>query len=92
MATIDLTAGLNPGTATVTGYPRSAAAVTKSDTNEFSKPVTVYVGGAGTVTVEPWDNPGVSVTFVMPAGGIVPVQVRKVLSTGTEATHMVAMY
>lgn len=76
----------------ISRYPRKAFAITKSDATVFPRPVTVYVGGVGDVTVVPWSQDA-TVTFVgLPAGSTVPVEVRMVMSTGTAATAMVGVY
>jgi hypothetical protein len=75
-------------------FPGGAKAITKSDTDTFSSPVTVHVGGAGVVRVVPEynGNAGATVDFTVPAGGLVPCRVWAVYSTGTTATVMVAVY
>ena len=54
----------------------------------------LYVGGAGNVTVvSAADDTETPVTFTaVPAGSILPIQVRAVMSTGTTATAIVALY
>jgi hypothetical protein len=63
-------------------YPGNAAAITVSDTADLPQPSIIYVGAAGNVSViTPF---GSTVTFVgLQSGQIIPVQVRRVLSTGT---------
>ena len=70
--------------------PQNALAVTKSDTDTFSFPVEIYVGGAGVVNCLLLD--GTQVAFTVPAGGKVPVEVKGVMSTSTTATLMVAYW
>lgn len=73
-------------------FPNGAVAVTPSDANSFSQPVSVYVGVSGNVAITP-ANGGSSVTFVgLPAGAMVPCQALAVLATGTTATSLVAVY
>lgn len=73
-------------------FPSAAVAITPSDTDTFSHAVTVYVGGAGTVVITPW-NGTVDVTFAgLAAGSQVPCLARKVHATGTTATNLVAIY
>ena len=70
---------------------QDAAAVTPSDTAELS-PVarSLYVGGAGDVKVT--TEAGTDVTFSGAlAGSIIPVRCRRVFSTGTTATNIVAL-
>jgi hypothetical protein len=77
-----------------TAFPTRAKAVVKSDVVKFSVPSTIYVGGAGTVRVLPWnaEREADTVDFVMAAGAILPVQVKKVLESGTNATSMVRVF
>ena len=69
-----------------------AAAITKSDTVDIADGITqaIYVGGAGVVVVV---FPGGSTaSFTCVAGQILPVQAKRVNSTNTTATLMVALY
>ena len=69
-----------------------AAAVTPSDSGVIS-PVArgLYIGGAGAVKVD--TEGGTAVTFSgATAGSILPVKVKRVYSTGTTATNIVALY
>jgi hypothetical protein len=69
------------------------AAVTPSDATEFATMTRgLYVGGAGAVAVLGWED-SAAVTFAaVPAGTILPVRVKKVMSTNTTATNIVALY
>lgn len=76
-----------------TAFPYQAAAVTASDATEFDEPSTIYVGVAGDVAVVPWIGDGTAVTFVgLSAGQVVPVRVKKCMSTNTTATSLVRVY
>lgn len=68
------------------------ASITKSDTVDFPDGVcdAVYVGTAGVVVVVREDN--VAVPFTAVAGGILPVRARRINSTSTVPTLMVALY
>ena len=72
-----------------------AQAITKSDTDNILPQSTrltdaVYVGGAGIVqAVFPNDK---VVAFTAVAGEIIPIAVKRVNSTNTTATLMVALY
>ncbi len=69
----------------------SAVAVTKSDATVLGMTRSLYVGGAGDVAVRM--KSGVNATFVgVVAGSILPVQCDQVLSTGTSATSILALY
>jgi len=76
-----------------TGQPASfAAEVTPHDSNELGFVTrALYVGGAGTVTVTMYGS-GSNVAFEVVAGAILPIRVTKVLSTGTDATLIVALW
>jgi hypothetical protein len=67
---------------------KQAVVITKSDSveQEYSS---IYVGGAGVVTIE--TLAGDSVPFTVPAGGYLNVHCVKVESTGTTATLMVGL-
>lgn len=80
-------------TADATVSSHRASAVTPSNTTVFAQPTrSLYIGGAGNITVDMVDG-GASVTFVgLLAGSILPVQVTRVYSTGTTATNILALY
>jgi hypothetical protein len=77
-----------------------AAAVTKDDANDLATAPTrgLYVGGTGNVAViMAADNTsggaGTAVTFSgVAAGTVLPIRVRRVMSTNTTATGIVALY
>ena len=76
------------------GPARRAAAVTPSDTADLpTYPKALYVGATGnvrvlTVVAEDAD----AVTFANHPVGWLPVQVRRVMATGTTATQIVAAF
>lgn len=78
--------------------PMGAKIITPSDTDTFQRNVMVFVGGAGTVTVSPGNQTAANigtvpdVQFTMPAGSLIPIQVKAVKATGTAATLLVAIY
>jgi len=74
-----------------------AVAITKSDTTNFVDGGgqrllcdAIYVGGAGVVVVVFED--GETASFTCVAGQILPVKAKRVNSTDTTATLMVALY
>ncbi|MCK4824126.1 hypothetical protein KA005_50705 [bacterium] len=76
----------------VRSLPEFAAAVTKHDTNLLTADSLIYVGGDGDVTVYTTQGSG-PITFAgMSAGDILPVKCRRVMSTDTTATLMVAIW
>ena len=83
----------------VTGFPSLAKAVTPSDSEPLrdyegnARAMTIYVGTGGTVSVVPiGGDTSQYVSFVVPDGGLVPVECRYVRSTGTDATNMVGLF
>lgn len=79
---------------TVPYQPRSVTAVTPSDSTDLDPYCkALYIGVAGDVTVIPKINAdSASVTFKAHPVGYMPIQVRRVLSTGTTATNILALY
>lgn len=72
-------------------FPGDAAAVTPSDTVNFSDVSVVYSGSGGVIRV--LTAQGSTVTFNNVAAGVVlPVQVIRVFSTATTATNMVRIF
>jgi len=71
---------------------RRAAAITPHDTTNIATGPAdaVYVGGAGNVVVV-FENDS-TVTMTAPAGAILPVRAKRVNSTSTTATALVALY
>lgn len=81
----------------ITAYPPCAKAISPSDSEDLTghdgNPVgmTVYCGTGGDIAVIPIGNTE-SVTFVVGDGGMVPVEVKRVLSTGTTAADLVGLF
>lgn len=74
----------------------STVAVTASNTVDITQlngeyPRALWVGGAGNVAVVTPDGTVNTITGV-PAGTLLPIQTRRVNSTNTTATSMVAIY
>ncbi|CAB4187147.1 hypothetical protein UFOVP1601_51 [uncultured Caudovirales phage] len=68
-----------------------STAITKSDTVNFDRLTdAIFVGGAGIVVVV--FEGGEAVNFTCVAGQILPVRAKRVNSTTTTATLMVALY
>lgn len=68
-----------------------AVAVTPSDSTVLETTRSLYVGVTGDLTVL-MDGDTVAVLFKAAPVGYHPLQVTKVLSTGTAATNIVALY
>lgn len=67
-------------------------AITKSDTVDFFRGIcdAVYVGGAGVVVAIQED--GTAVSFTAVAGQVIPIAAKRINSTNTTATLMIALY
>ena len=69
-----------------------AAAVTPSDSTVLAKTRAIYVGGAGALVVQMADTAGTTAFAAVPAGTTLAIRVTKVLSSGTGATSIVALW
>lgn len=77
---------------TLTSPALDAAAVIPDDTDDLPNITrALYVGGAGDIAVEMMSGSSV-VLRAVPGGALVPLRARRVLSAGTTATHIVAMW
>jgi hypothetical protein len=75
----------------MTDTHKNAVAVTPSDTVKLAKTSAhLYIAGAGTLTV--LTAGGQTVQFTATAGGVIPISVQRVNSTGTTATGIVSLY
>lgn len=74
--------------ATIPGH--GAVAVTTSDATVIPMTRALYVGTTGNVAVRMGD--GMTITFSTVPVGILPIQVDMVLSTGTTASNIIALY
>ena len=72
-------------------FPESAEAVTPNDSTNLSAPSVVYVGTSGNVKVTTAAGDDVTFTNIQ-SGGVIPVRVKRVWSTGTTASNMVRVY
>lgn len=73
-----------------TAPAHGAAAITPNDSTDFPVTRSIFVGVTGNVAVRMAD--GMTITFSNVPVGILPIQVDKVLATGTTATNIVALY
>ena len=79
---------LDNGNGVVVNIANAAAFDIYSDTN---KAAVLYLGVKGNLTVE-MAYSGQTLTFIGAANGYHPIQVNKVLSTGTAATDIIALW
>lgn len=76
----------------ITAPANRAAAVTPNDSSDLAFVTrALYVGGAGDIALV--TSGGDTVTFAaVPAGSILPVRAKRVLTTGTTATNIIAIW
>jgi hypothetical protein len=84
-----MTSAYHNANATVSAH--GAAALTKSDATIFPVCRAIYVGGTGDVAVTMADGQ-TSIIFSAVPVGVFPIQITQLLSTGTTATNIIALY
>lgn len=67
-------------------------AVTKSDSTELGLVRGIWVGGAGDVAIIASEDSAAVTIVGVPAGTLLPIRARRVMSTNTTATSIVALY
>lgn len=100
MTTISTKSAMPIGHGRIPIFPLNAKVVTGSDTDVYSQPVAVFVGGAGNIVVTPYgpDSSGTDMTFTVTAAMVsagpwsVPFMVRAVKTTGTTATAIFGVW
>jgi hypothetical protein len=76
----------------ITLFPDRAESVDVSSADAtFAQARTIFVGGAGVVTVRPFAS-NADVAFSVPEGGVVPVRVAAVRQVGTTASDLVSVW
>lgn len=70
---------------------RGATAVTPGDTTNIPVCRALYIGTGGNLAVR-MAQEGETITFLNVSAGIFPIQVDRVLSTGTTASNIIALY
>lgn len=69
-----------------------AAAITPNDSTDLSTVTRgIYVGGAGNIAADMMDGTAVTVSGAL-AGTVLPLRVKRVKSTNTTATNLLALY
>jgi hypothetical protein len=70
-----------------------AAVVTPSNSEDLAAWTrAIYVGGAGNITLDTVGGESSVLFSAIPAGTILPVRARRIRSTGTTATLIVALW
>lgn len=72
-------------------FPGDAAAVTPSDTVNFTEPSVIFSGTGGVIKVTTVQGSAITFNSVA-AGAILPLQVIRVWATGTTATSIVRIF
>lgn len=73
------------------GIATKATAVTPNDSTLIGQTIGLFVGGAGNLNVTMADGTDCVFTGVV-AGSVLPLSVKRVKSTSTTATNIVALY
>lgn len=73
------------------GIALRASAITPNDSTLIGQTIGLFVGGAGNLSVTMADGNNVTFTGVL-AGQLLPISVKRVRSTSTTATNIVALY
>ena len=76
---------------TFPAFPGDAAAVTTSDTINFREPSVIFAGSGGIIRVLTVEGSDVTFNSVQ-AGAVLPVRVRRVFASTTNATNMVRVF
>lgn len=84
----DTELSLDDGNGVAVNLTPASEYVIYKDTN---KACVLYIGGTGDLVVE-MANSGSAISFISAPAGYHPLQVNKVLSTGTTATNIVALW
>jgi hypothetical protein len=80
-----------PTSAPITQAQRAAVVAPNDSTDLAIYPASLFIGGTGDVKVDMLD--GGTVTFInIPDGTFLPILVKRVYSTGTDATDIIALY
>lgn len=69
----------------------NAFAITPNDSADLAQPAVLWIGGVGDVTVDTLFEDSVLISAI-PAGTLLPLVVKKVHATGTDATLIVGFY
>lgn len=78
--------------ANATAPAHDAIAVVPSDATVIPTTRSLYIGVTGNIAVRMADQPVTTVTFLAVPVGILAIQVDQVLSTGTTAASILALY
>lgn len=66
--------------------------ITKSDSTVLSGLRALWIGGAGNVAILASDDSAAVTLTAVPAGTLLPISAKKVMSTNTTATAIVGIY
>jgi len=70
---------------------QDAAAITTNDTVDIARPAAaLYIGTAGNIVLKTMNN--TTITFLAVPVGILDISIRRVLSTNTTASGLIALY
>ena len=77
----------------IDGPAGGAFSITPDDSTDLVRTTrALYIGGSGDIVVDMAGSEQSSVTFTAVPGGILPIRVKRIRSTGTTATGIVGLY
>lgn len=71
---------------------KAVALTPNNDADLANIPRAIYVGGAGNLTVTMLGQSGTTLFTAVPAGTILPIQIKRLHATGTTAAAIVAVW
>lgn len=71
-------------------FPKNHVTITPSDVNNLSRPMVIYCGADGNISVT--DIHGTTVVYALVKGQIIPVLAEKVNATGTTSAQVIGLY
>ena len=73
-------------------HPSHAVAVTPHDSNNLGQDSILYIGGAGSAALKVTTAGGQDIAFAGVTVGWFPLRVKRVWSTGTDVTAIIAVW
>lgn len=71
---------------------RKAVEITPDDNNDLATwSKALYIGGGGNIEVQLVDDSGPTTFIAVPTGTVLPIRAKRIFSTGTTATFIVAL-
>lgn len=71
-------------------FPKNHVTITPSDSASLNRPMVIYCGADGNISVT--DVHGTTVVYAMVKGQLVPVLAEKINATGTTSAQVIGLY